>query len=259
MSSLYFATMKKSILFPVLLMMTVFCYAQEEEEVFFPTDRPGYTWGTDVLPLHKISWENGFSIERDAEGNRTITMPSTIVRYGIFENVELRVSTDFPLHEEVGSLTKQMGISPLTFGTKIKCYDGDGLIPSIGVLAEFQSPHIGSTDFLPSHLAPSLYLIFENAINDWFYVCYNAGAEWDGETATPTTFLSLCLGFNILENLGAYAETFNYLHPEGNEYYTEFGFCLALSPRLQLDIEADFSLQQKKCTCIGGGVAWMLN
>ena len=232
LSSLYFATMKKSILFLVLLTMTVFCYAQEEEEVFFPTDRPGYTWGTDVLPLHKISWENGFSVERDAEGNRTITMPSTIVRYGIFENVELRVSTDFPLHEEVGSLTKQMGISPLTFGTKIKCYD---------------------------HLAPSLYLIFENAINDWFYVCYNAGAEWDGETATPTTFLSLCLGFNILENLGAYAETFNYLHPEGNEYYTEFGFCLALSPRLQLDIEADFSLQQKKCTCIGGGVAWMLN
>lgn len=251
--------MKKNLLFFVLLMMAAFCHAQEEEEVFFPTDRPGYTWGTDVLPLHKISWENGFSVERDAEGNRTLTMPSTIVRYGIFENVELRVGTDLSLREEVGSLTKQMGISPLTIGTKIKCYEGDGLIPSIGVLAEFQSPHIGSTELLPSNLAPSLYLIFENDINDQFYVCYNAGAEWDGETATPTTFLSLCLGYYIMDNLGAYAETYNYLHPDGNEYYSELGFFFSPVPNLQLDIEADFSLQQKKCTCIGVGVSWMIN
>lgn len=251
--------MKKSILFLVLLTMTVFCYAQEEEEVFFPTDRPGYTWGTDVLPLHKISWENGFSFERGADRERTTTLPSTIVRYGIFENMEIRVGTELQLFEESTYLTKQMGITPLTIGTKIRCYEGSGWLPSIGVLAELQSPHVGSAELLPSHLAPSMYLIFENDINDWFYVCYNAGAEWDGETATPTTFLSLCLGFSISEDIGAYAETFNYLHPEGNEYFTELGLTFTPSPRLQLDVEADFSFQHKNYFCIGGGVAWMLN
>ena len=105
--------MKKSIL--ILGMMAGGCLAQEED-VFFPTDRPGYTWGTDVLPLHKISWENGFSLERDPE-QRTAYLPSTIVQYGIFENVELRVGADWRFHEESASLTKSTGMTPLTLGT----------------------------------------------------------------------------------------------------------------------------------------------
>ena len=41
-----------------LLMTAGLCQAQEELPVF-PADRPGYTWGVEVLPLHKVSWENG--------------------------------------------------------------------------------------------------------------------------------------------------------------------------------------------------------
>ena len=251
--------MKKRILFFVLLMTVGFCHAQEEE-TYFTTDRPGNTWGAEVLSYHKISWENGFSFERDADGLRTFNLPSTIVRYGIFENIELRVGTDLQLFEDPATLTKQMVISPLTIGTKIKCYEGEGWIPSIGLLAQIQSPHVGSASLLPSHLAPSLYLVFENSINDWCYVYYNAGAEWDGETASPTTFLSLLLGFDIRDDLGAFVETYNYLHPEGNQYLTEFGFYFMPSPRLQFDIAADFDFQSlKDYFAISCGMSWMIN
>lgn len=251
--------MKKSILFIVFLSMAMLSHAQEEDPVFI-TDRPGVSWGADVLPLHKISWENGFGFERDAEGQHTLTLPSTIVRYGIFENVELRVGTDLLLQDVEGQVTNLMGIAPLTIGTKIKFYDGEGIIPSIGMVAQLQSPHIGSAHLLPSHLAPSLYLIFENSITDQLYLCYNAGAEWDGETATPTTLLSLCLGFDINDELGVFAETYNYLHPEGNQYMTEFGFYFMPSRRLQFDIEADFDLMNlKDYFSISGGISWMLN
>lgn len=250
--------MKKSILLLLLGMMAGGCLAQEED-VFFPADRPGYTWGTDVLPLHKISWENGFSLERDPE-QRTAYLPSTIVRYGIFENVELRVGTDWQFHEESASLTKSTGMTPLTLGTKIKCYEGDGWLPSVGLLAQLQSARLGSEELLPSQPAPSLYLIFENPVNDWFYVCYNAGLEWDGETATPTTFLALCLGFDITDQLGTFVETYNYLHPEGNQYLTELGLYYMPSPRVQLDIEVDLDFQQlKDYFNVGFGVAWMIN
>lgn len=245
--------MKKHILFFAFLLMAGLCNAQEEE-FSFPTDRPGNVWGTEVLPFQKVSWENGFSYER-SDGGRTITLPSTIVRYGIFENVELRVGADFQLND-----TMTFGMNPLTLGTKIHCFDGTDILPSVGILAQLQSPHVGSADLLPDHLAPALYLIFENDINDWFAICYNVGAEWDGVTATPTTFLGLNLGFSLTDDLGTYVETFNYLHPDGNQYMTEIGFTFNPIPRLQLDVEADFDVQHlKDYFRVGCGIAWRIN
>ena len=251
--------MKKSVLLFVVLLLAGFCRAQEEE-FSFPTDRPGNVWGTEVMPFNRCSWENGFSYERD-HGDRTIGLPSTIYRIGMFHNVELRIGTDLQLSDDPTN-TKKMryGMNPLTIGTKIHCWDGRETMPSIAFLAQVQSPHLGSAELLPDHLAPAMYLIFENDICDWFAICYNVGAEWDGVTATPTTFLGLNLGFSISDELGTYLETFNYLHPDGNQYMTEIGLTYNPIPRLQLDIEADFDMQNlKDYFRVGCGIAWRIN
>lgn len=243
-----------------LLMAAGLCQAQDELPIL-TADRPGNTWGADVLSLHKVSWENGFAFESSPDGTHTTTLNSTIVRFGIFENVEVRVGTDFMMFKDGQDFEPTYGIAPLTIGTKLKVYESSNWLPSIGLLAEFQSPHVGSKELLPSHLAPSMYVLFEHSINDWFGICYNAGLEWDGETATPQVFLSLALGFNITDNIGAYIETFNYIHPEeSNQYMTEFGLTWMPSRRLQFDIECDLDFQNLgKYYAVGGGIAWMIN
>ena len=243
-----------------LLMVAGLCKAQEEVPVL-PADRPGYTWGAEVLPLYKISWENGIGYESSPDGAHTMILNSTIVRYGIFVNMELRVGTDFLMFNDGQAKEPTFGIAPLTIGTKLKVYESTNWLPSIGLLAEFKSPYVGSLELLPSHLAPSMYALFEHCINDWFSLCYNVGLEWDGETATPQTFLALALGFNITDNIGTYIETYNYLHPEeGNQYMTEFGLTWMPSRRVQLDLECDLDFQQLgKYYAIGCGVAWMIN
>lgn len=250
--------MKKRFLLFALLFASICGFTQEE--LVIPPDRPGYTWGTEVMHLGKCSWENGFSLERTPEGQHNYTLTSTIFRYGLFENVELRVGTDLLFNDPSDLKSRQLGIGALTFGTKIKCYEGEGWLPSVGMVAQLQSARIGSEELLPSQPAPSMYLLFENPVNDWFYVCYNAGLEWDGETATPTTFLSLCLGFDLTDRLGTFVETYNYLHPEGNQYLTEFGLYYLPSPRVQLDLEADLDFQQLgSYYSLGFGVSWMIN
>ncbi len=252
--------MKSHIILYALLMTAVFCKAQEELPVL-SADRPGYTWGAEVLPLHKVSWENSFGFESSPSGAHTLTLNGTIIRYGILENMELRVGTDFLAFNDGQAKEPTFGIAPLTIGTKLKVYESSNWLPSIGLLAEFKSPHIGSKELLPSHLAPSMYVLFEHNIMDRFWLCYNAGLEWDGETASPQTFLSLVLGYNITDNIGAFVETYNYIHPEdGNQYMTEFGLMWMVSRRLQLDIECDLDFQNfGKYYAIGGGVAWMIN
>ena len=258
--------MKKSLLLFAVLLITGFCRAQEEE-FSFPTDRPGNVWGAEVMPFNRCSWENGFSYERD-HGDRTIALPNTIYRLGLFHNVEVRIGTDllwmeqpaFQFPEDPPQNTMVFGMTPLTFGTKIYCWEGRETMPSIAFLAQVQSPHIGSADLLPDHLAPSMYLIFENDVNDWFAICYNVGAEWDGVTATPTTFLGLNLWFTLTDQMGTYVESFNYLHPDGNQYLTEIGFTYLPIPRLQLDVEAAIDvLDYKDCFRVGCGIAWRIN
>ncbi|MBP5563615.1 MAG: hypothetical protein J6X51_06240, partial [Bacteroidales bacterium] len=79
-------------------------------------------------------------------------------------------------------------------------------------------------------------------------------------TAIPQTFLSLALWFDITDNIGAFVETYNYLHPEGNKYMTDFGFTWMPSRRVQLDISCDLDFQNLgKYYAIGCGVSWMIN
>lgn len=250
----------RRLLLPLLLFVYGLCYAQDEQPTI-SADRPGYTWGSEVMQHHKLSWENGFGFESNQDGTHTLTLNTMIVRYGIFENVELRVGTDFLMYHEDGAMEPSFGIAPLTIGTKLKLYEGNGILPAVGLLAELKSPRIGTKDLLPSQLAPAMYLLFEHGIGETFWLCYNAGLEWDGETATPQTFLALAVGYNITESIGAFVETYNYIHPDdGNQYMTEFGLTWLVSRRVQLDIAADLDFQSLgKYYAISGGVAWMIN
>lgn len=244
----------------VLVLVCGLCQAQDE----LPTisaDRPGALTGTDVMPRYKLQWETGIGYESMASGPRCFTLNSTLLRFGLFKNAEIRVGTDFLLFDEAKATEPMFGVAPLTVGMKAQFYEGTGLLPAVALLAELKSPHVGTKELLPSHLAPSLYLLFEHFVNDWFCIGYNVGSEWDGESATPNVFLGLGLYFDITDQIGAFVETYNYIHPhDGNQYLTEFGLTWLVSRRVQLDLAADLDFQNfGKHHVISAGVAWLIN
>ena len=134
-------------------------------------------------------------------------------------------------------------------------------MPAIGLLAELKSPHVGSKGLLPSYLTPALHALFEHNIGERFWICYNAGLEWDGETAAPNTFLGLGLGYSITENIGVFAESINYLHrEEQSQHLTEFGLTWLVSRRVQLDLEADLDFRDLGgYYAIAAGASWLIN
>ena len=250
----------KHLFLMALVLVCCLCQAQDE----LPTisaDRPGALTGTDVMPLYKLQWEAGVGYESMADGPHTLTLYNNLLRFGLFKNAEIRVGTDFLLFNGGQYTEPTFGVAPLTVGMKAQFYEGTGLLPAVALLAELKSPHVGTKALLPSHLAPSLYLLFEHFVNDWFCIGYNVGAEWDGETAAPTTFLGLGLYFDITDQIGAFVETYNYIHPDdGNQYLTEFGLTWLVSRRVQLDLAADLDFQNiGKYYAVSGGVAWLIN
>jgi hypothetical protein len=150
--------------------------------------------------------------------------------------------------------------SGLSLGTKIKCFDGEGAIPAVSVLADFSVPRTATQGFDVDNLAPSLYLLFENPVCDWFSIGYNVGAEWDGTLPSPTTFAALCFGFSATDSLGCFVESYNYFNELGNAYCMDFGLNWQVSRKVQLDIAANMDITNpSQCWAISCGVAWQIN
>lgn len=242
-----------------LLAFGAVCSAMAQQSVEFTADRPGASTGPATVGHKVIQLEQG--IQYDGDGGAGIfTFSNTLLRYGLFEGMELRLGDDGFLYQPDDTTEYIPAFSGLTLGTKIGCFEGEGAIPAVSVLAEFAIPHTASEGFSAEHLAPSLYLLFENPVNEWLSIDYNVGAEWDGSMPTPTTFAALCLGFSINERLGCFVESYNYFNEFGDVYAADFGLNYMVGERVQLDLAANIDLRNPaQAWAVSFGVAWQIN
>lgn len=245
----------KRIIFTVLMMFSfVGIFAQEVE---FTADRPGASTGPSTVAKGVIQWEQGLQYDGDgAKG--AFTFSNTMFRYGLFNGVELRLCGDGFIYNN-GSKWKP-AFSGVSIGTKIRCYEGDGAVPAVSVLADFSIPYTGTEGFVVENFTPSLYLLFENNLNDKFSLGYNVGAEWNGVSPSPVAFLALCLGYSINDDLGCFVESYNYFGKAGNQFCADFGFNYMVAPKVQLDLAANLDLcDPVNCWAVSLGVAWQIN
>jgi hypothetical protein len=239
------------------LFLSVCALVATAQEVEFTADRPGASTGPSTVGHKVVQLEQGVQYDGDGASG-TFTFSNTLLRYGLFDGMEVRLGADALIYN--GGESWRAAFAGLNVGTKIACFEGRGAIPAVSVLANLAIPKTGNSGFVVEHLAPSLYLLFDNPVNDWLSIGYNVGAEWDGATAHSTTFLALCLGFSITDRLGCFAESHNYFSQLGNGYCADFGFNYMVGERVQLDLAADLNLcNPKNCWAVSFGVAWQIN
>ena len=244
-------------LFAALVMLFAACGAMAQE-VEFTADRPGASTGPAIVARNVIQLEQGVQFDGDGGGYGQFTFSNTLLRYGLFDGMELRLGGDALVHHTYDKWSA--AFAGLSVGTKIKCFEGQGAIPAVSVLADFAIPGTASNGFETEHFAPSLYLLFENPVNDWLSIGYNVGAEWDGSYPAPTTFVALCLGFTLGERLGCFAESYNYFGKLGNAYCVDFGLNYMVGERVQLDVAANLDVcAPRQCWAVSFGVAWQIN
>ena len=242
----------------VLLTFMVFSFAGiSAQEVEFTADRPGASTGPSVVSKGVIQWEQG--VQYDGDGAKgSFTFSNTLFRYGLFDGVELRLSGDAFSYDAFGRWNS--AFSGIGIGTKIHCCDEQGALPAISVLADFQIPGTGTEGFAAEHFTPSLYLLFENSLSDKLSLGYNVGAEWDGASPSPATFLAVGLGYAISDDFGCFVESYNYLAKGGNAYCADFGLNYMVARKVQIDVAANLDLRNPaQCWAVSFGVAWQIN
>jgi len=238
----------------ICLLLSSYLYSQDTLGLITP-DRPGFGDAVFITPKKYILVETGFWIENQKEvgsviqNTRGIGLNSTLLRYGVSKKMELRF--DYSLWQEKSNNEAfTTGFQPARVGFKYALLENKGAIPALTIIGRTGFPFTTSKVFRTKSLNPTIELSFANPLTDWLTVCYNLGAEWDGENKNPNYYYALSLEMALSNKFGSYiqghgdsqkvqfASDFNHL----NHYFFETGLFYYPKNNIQLDISSGISV-----------------
>ena len=211
-------------------------------------DRPDTAESSETVPIHHLQIEAGIFYERDEEGNiesDSLTVPQLLLRYGLFEDLELRFGTDGYIREEVeiaGMESDQSGASDLEVGFKYHFLDEERLQPSTAVLASVNLP-TGDNAFSSDEAELNVILAADKSFQGDFSVAVNIGASSANDPAADDRFVlfsyAIALGFGLTERVSAFVETFGEIPadgPSGPLHSADAGVVILLTEATAVDI-----------------------
>jgi len=219
---------------PILaLLFSTFINAQEIEPI--QADRPDQTETPAIVPKGKFQIETGCSFERNSSRSKSFAAPSVLWKYGVNDNFELRLITEFI--SEKNNNIKTSGLSPVLIGCKIKICDENEIVPKTSFIGHLQFPNLTSSKYKAEFYAPQYRFTMQHSLTNKLSLSYNVGSEWDGFSAEPTFIYTLSTGLSINKKLGAYAEIFGFAPQQSAaEHNFDGGFTYLLNHNFMVDL-----------------------
>lgn len=233
------------------------------------TDRPDRTESTETVGKNKFQIETGIEYgsikNKNSElllenGNTvtgdvklgTLTVPTTLLRYGLTDKVELRLGIDFDAQYfrigDIDSLSNnsKLSLNAPQLGAKFSLYNGEGWKPDFAIIAGVKIPNVGDELKQVKHFVPEFTLAFNNDITSKISVGYNLGVEWNDEMTDRDLFSSISFAFELTPQLGSFLEYYGNFPKTGNDYDNNIdaGFTYLINKNFQMDIYGGIGLSK---------------
>jgi len=256
-----------SFIFLFVALFSINSNAQEEQTLeSLITDRPDQTESPNALAKGFLQIESGLGFETFEKNNiktEDFTLNTTLIRYGLLDNLELRLGWNFIEgktkinNNTLDNVTS--GFSPLLFGFKTGIAKENGNFPKIGFLGHLSLPFLASTDFRPETTGVDFRFSFAHTLSEKSSLAYNIGAAWGNDSPEAAYVYTLVYGHSIVDKLSAYIELYGDL-PEDNKanHLWDFGFTYLISNNFQLDASVGTSLTDGQDLMIGVGFSYRI-
>jgi len=204
-------------------------------------DRPDQTECASTVPPHYFQMENGISFERSDKSLKSFSLPSTLWKYGVNNDFEIRLITEY-ISVKDDQYTSS-GLLPVTVGFKTMLSEEKGIFPTTAFLGHLTSDNLGSKDFKSNYIAPSFRFSMQHTLSPQISLGYNLGMEWDGNAPAPSYIYTLTSGISLAEKLGLYLEVYGFIpdnsHPD---HRFDSGFTYLLSNDFIVDLSGGLGL-----------------
>lgn len=228
--------------FTIFALLTVpLMVAQTREPI--QADRPDQTETPAIVPKGMFQAETGFTFQKNETNSNTFSLPSTLWKYGVNENFEVRLITEF-VSENINN-EKSSGFTPVLIGFKVRLCEEKGIVPKTSFIGHIGLPNAASSKYKTNFVAPEFRFTMQHTLSDKFSLSYNLGCEWDGMTPETTFIYTLTTGYSINKTLGCYAEFFGFM-PETNKANHSFdgGFTYLINPNFMLDLSSGIGITE---------------
>jgi Putative MetA-pathway of phenol degradation len=239
--------MKKTIFTIIIAVVTISMFAQED----LVTDRPDQTESAVTVPLNSLQIETGFSIENDKWDqfeNKNISYNSTLLRYGIIENFELRIGFGILKTEQktkwagLPSVTKDYRYLPLSVGGKYHFTDNNEN-SDFAILIMYQN--ILDTKLSYKNISNDLNIIgaFSHNLCDKVSMGYNFGGIYNIDDNSMFFIYSIAAGISLTDKLSFFVEPYGTL--ANGDHITlqlDAGFTYLVLNNLQIDISGGIGI-----------------
>ena len=217
----------------IFLYFTNKAFAQDEID----TDRPDQTESPVTVNKSVLQIEHGFSIERD--NSISVFGSSTLLRYGLLKNIELRLETDIAYTPSTNFSAATTELQPIAVGTKISLWKEKKWIPKTSLLIHVGIPFLAARSFKNFNAQPEIKLAFQNNLSQTISWGYNVGAEWDGETSNPAYIYTFSNGINLSKKIYGFVEIFgSFKKNESPQHNLDAGLSLLVNNNCKVDISS---------------------
>ncbi len=259
----------KSILILLFIIGFVsFSYAQDDtntpEELV--TDRPDATEASTTVPKGAIQIETGgfyTSFEDNGIKEEVLGYNTTLVRWGVLENIEFRLGWNF---EEVRTTVNgmelpdvQSGLSPLLAGMKLNVTEEKGLLPEIALIGHIFLPFSAASDFRPETTAVDFRFAASHTLSEKSSIGYNLGAQWGDDSSEAAYIYTFSYGYSLTDTFGFYAELYGDF-PEDNRanHFWDAGITFLALPNLQFDATVGSGITEGQDLLLSAGASYRI-
>jgi hypothetical protein len=219
------------------------------------TDRPDQTEASSTIPKNSFQIEMGI-VAQKSNDIKSFAGPSTLLRYGISNTVELRLFNQFESHKMDllgGGNNKVSGLSDIEFGAKIQLFKKEDVNTEIAFMSHAIIP-TAKDELSNNSLGTINKLSISHTINDQIGVGYNVGYDYVNKVSAFT--YSIAIGFAIAEKFGVYIEPYGAL-AEGDQFESNFdaGITYLAKNNLQLDVSYGTGLNNDM-QYVSAGFSW---
>jgi hypothetical protein len=257
----------KNILALFLSMFSLSAFSQEEQPLdALITDRPDATESPTAMPKGFLQVETGAFYESYEDNEiklENYTYNTTLVRYGLLKNLELRFGWDFVEGKtKVNGTTLNdvaSGLNPLLLGFKTTIAQENGLMPEIGFLGHLYLPFSAGSDYKPETTGVDFRFSFAHTLSEKSNIAYNLGAAWRDDSPEAAYLYTVAYGYSITDKLSAYAELYGD-YPENSKanHLWDAGFTYLISNNVQLDATVGSSITKGQDLLLSTGVSFRI-
>ena len=205
------------------------------------TDRPDQTESSSTIPKGSLQIEMGF-VASSFENINSFTGPSTLLRYGITNWIELRLFNQYEAHkrELFDETNKVSGFSDLELGAKVQLLRKESINTEIAFISHAVIP-IAKDELSNGKMGVVNKLSISHSLSEKFGLGYNIGYDYVGQMHSFT--YSAALGFSFTDNFGGYIEPYGVYSEQGfYEGNIDAGLTYLLNDNFQLDVSYGLGL-----------------